>query len=282
MEQALNESWQNKWVRGYLVSLVRCKSAQGQGSRPTLLWFPSLVHCFSRKTTQRFIEWNIRTRGASEIRSKEEKRVTTWTSFATAGKKVKYNSEQAVCQPEENQRQVTGNVYSSVTSEHVKIFPFLLLKYKNLIHSFLMNNYCFFLSYKIYSFKPIFLLLQNKIKGGTDLFSLFLVQYNLLFKNPCYKIDLTMQNITQFTNYQLVEKLWSWENAIAKRATANWSSTGNENKAFLKLEIEGYKFLNLWKCALDTAFWDKASMWSPPQCSSPARQRTPPPLHLTP
>lgn len=144
MEQAFNESWQNKWVRGYIVSLVRCESAQGQGSRPTLLWFPSLVHCFSHKTTQGFIEWNIRTRGASEIRSKEEKRVTTWTSFATAGKKAKYNSEQAVCQPEENQRQVTGNIYSVVTPEYVKIFPFLLLKYKNLINSFLMNNYCFF------------------------------------------------------------------------------------------------------------------------------------------
>lgn len=45
-----------------------------------------------------------------------------------------------------------------------------------------------------------------------------------------------MQNITQFTNYQLVEKLWSWENAIAKRAIANWSSIRNEDKAFLKLE----------------------------------------------
>lgn len=74
-----------------------------------------------------------------------------------------------------------------------------------------------------------------------------------------------MQNITQFTNYQLVEKLWSWENAIAKRTIANWSSIGNENKAFLKLEIEGYKFLNLWKCVLDTAFWGKASIWNPPQ-----------------
>lgn len=70
--------------------------------------------------------------------------MTTWTSFAAAGKKAKHNSEQAVRQPEEKQPQVTGNVYNMVTSEYVKIFPFLLLKYKNLINSFLMNNDCFF------------------------------------------------------------------------------------------------------------------------------------------
>ena len=55
------------------------------------------------------------------------------------------------------------------------------------------------LSYEIYSFNSTFWLLQNKIKYSTDWFGMLLVQSTQLFKNPHYKIQVTMQNITQVT-----------------------------------------------------------------------------------
>ena len=55
------------------------------------------------------------------------------------------------------------------------------------------------LSYEIYSFNSTFWLLQNKIKYSTDWFGMLLVQSTQLFKNPHYKIQFTMQNITQVT-----------------------------------------------------------------------------------
>lgn len=120
----------------YLLGRTIILSRSGIMSRTSLISH-SLVYCFSHKTTQIFVKWDIKT-APLKWRSKQVKRRSTCTSSAVAGKHGQCSSEAGLHQPKERLSQATELICNVAAGEDAKIFLFLLVKYKNLVSSFLI------------------------------------------------------------------------------------------------------------------------------------------------